>query len=121
MKKIIVSLIVALTTISSTFALDLYEYKVFYKLNNTQTFNSLNHFLKTSKEQENQLKYVFELTEKKVKVALENENEEAADKALWFNLANAKHILSTEQYKNYLTIINMSINGNDNYYFAEKQ
>ncbi len=120
MKKIIVLVIVALTTLSSTFALDLYEYKVFYKLNNEKTFNSLTRFLNTNNEQDDQLKYVFELTEKKIKIALENESDEAAEKAMWFNLGNAKYILTPEQYKNYLIVINMSVNGKDDIYFAEK-
>lgn len=120
MKKIIVLVIVALATLSSTYALDLYEYKVFYKLNNEKTFNSLTRYLNTNSEQENQLKYVFELTEMKIKNALDKENEVAAEKALWFNLGNAKHILTPEQYKNYLVVINMSVNGSDNLFYAEK-
>jgi len=120
MKKIIVLVIVALVTLSSTYALDLYEYKVFYKLNNEKTFNSLTRYLDTNYEQDEQLKYIFELTEKKIKNALEKENEVDAEKALWFNLGNAKYILTPEQYKNYLVVINMSVNGSENALFAEK-
>lgn len=38
MKKIFVLAIIALATVSNSFALDLNEYKVFYKLNNEKTF-----------------------------------------------------------------------------------
>ena len=120
MKKIIISVIVACASLSSTYALDLYEYKVFYKLTNENTFNSLVRYLETNYEQEEQLKYIFELTEKKIKNALEKENEVDAEKALWFNLGNAKNILTPEQYKNYLVVINMSVNGSENEFFAEK-
>jgi len=49
--------------------LDLNEYKVFYKLNDEKTFNSLVRYLDVTDEQEEKLKYVFSLTENKMKNA----------------------------------------------------
>ena len=82
MKKIFVLAIIALATVSNSFALDLNEYKVFYKLNNEKTFNSLSRYLGTSSAQEEQLKYVFTETERKMKSAVGSENDAAAEKAL---------------------------------------
>jgi len=120
MKKIFVLAILALATASSSFALELNEYKVFYKLNNEKTFASLSRYLNTNNEQEDQLKYVFSLTEKKMKNAIGSENEEAAEKAMWFNLGNAKMILTEEQYKKYLVAINLSVNVDNYDFYAEK-
>ena len=78
MKKIFVLAIIALATVSNSFALDLNEYKVFYKLNNEKTFNSLSRYLGTSSAQEEQLKYVFTETERKMKSAVGSENDAAA-------------------------------------------
>lgn len=120
MKKIFVLAILALATATSSFALELNEYKVFYKLNNEKTFASLSRYLDTNNEQEDQLKYVFSLTEKKMKNAIDKENEEAAEKAMWFNLGNAKLILTEEQYKKYLVAINLSVNVENYDFYAEK-
>ncbi len=120
MKKIFVLAIIALATVSNSFALDLNEYKVFYKLNNEKTFTSLSRYLGTSSAQEEQLKYVFTETERKMKSAVGSENDAAAEKALWFNLGNAKHILTADQYKKYLATINLSIYVNSSEFYAEK-
>ena len=119
MKKIFILAVFAITAFANSFALELNEYKVFYKLNNEKTFNSLTRYLDVESEQKEQLKYVFSLTEKKMKNAIENENEVAAEKAMWFNLANAKSILSEEQYKKYLIAINLSVYVDNGEYYAE--
>lgn len=120
MKKILILAIIALTTAVNSFALDLNEYKVFYKLNNEKTFNSLVRYLDAEGDQKEQLRYIFSLTERKMKNALDAENETAAEKAMWFNLANAKSILSVEQYKKYLVAINLSVYVDNGEYYAEK-
>ncbi|MDD3080323.1 MAG: hypothetical protein PHH37_14650 [Paludibacter sp.] len=119
MKKIITLAIIALTIAGNAMALELNEYKVFYKLNNEKTFKSLSRYLDVTDEQADQLKYVFVLTEKKLKNALNAENEVAAEKAMYFNLGNAKYILSEDQYKKYLTAINLSVYVNNSEYYAE--
>lgn len=120
MKKIFMLALLAIATASSSFALELNEYKVFYKLNNEKTFTSLSRYLSTNNEQEEQLRYLFSLTEKKLKSALEKENEAAAEKAMWFNLGNAKLVLTEEQYRKYLVAINLSVNVNNYEFYAEK-
>lgn len=121
MKRIFAIVIVFVAIAAHSYALDLNEYKVFYKLNNDKTFSALNNYLSTDKEQEEQLKYIFELTEKKVKNAVNKEDEEAAEKALWFNLGNVKYVLSPDQYKKYLVAINVTVNTPASDFFAENK
>lgn len=110
-----------LATVSfSASALELNEYKVFNRLNNESTQKSLAVYLQTSEAQAEMLKTVFEKTGEKMKYAIENENEVAAEKAMWFNLANAKNILTPEQYKKYLVAINLTIHSRNYEVLAEK-
>ena len=111
MKKVLVLVMVAFAT--SAFAISPANYKAVYKLNDETTFNSLVRYLDVDDTQADQLKYVFELTENKMKSALKSDKESAVDKVLLFNVANAKYILSDNQYKKYLAVLNLSIN-NDN-------
>ena len=108
MKKVLVLVMVAIAT--SAFAINPGNYKTVYKLNNESTFNALTRYLAVDENQADQLKYVFQLTENKMKSALKSENELAADKVLLFNVANARYILSDEQYKKYLVLLNLSVN-----------
>ena len=108
MKKVLVLVLVTIAT--SAFAINPGNYKAVYKLNNEPTFDALVRYLDVDETQADQLKYVFQLTESKMKSALKSENELAADKVLLFNVANAKYILTDEQYKKYLVVLNLSVN-----------
>ena len=120
MKKIVLLVLFAVAVYTNSFALELNDYKVFCKLNNEVTLNSLSRYLNVSDEQRDQLRYLFELTESKVKSAIYKTDEEAAEKALYFNLGNAKYILSEEQYKKYLVVLNLTVFGNEEVLLAEK-
>jgi hypothetical protein len=121
MKKILVIIMVLVAGATSTFAMNPSDYEVVYKLNNPSTFRGLVRYLKADSEQAETLKYVFELGENKMKTALKAENEVDAEKAMNFNLGNAKNILTAKQYKKYLTIINLTINnGYDEVLLTEK-
>ena len=109
MKKIFSLAIILVAFGASVFAVNPSDYTVFYQLNNTNTFNSLARYLDVDYDQADQLKYVFSLTENKLNSALKADNEKAAEKALRFNLGNAKAILSEVQYKKYLSALNVSI------------
>lgn len=111
MKKIIFMIMVLVAgATTTTKAINPVDCEVFYKLNNETTFNGLMKYLDASGEQEESLKLVFSLTEKKLKDAISNENEGATEKAIDFNVGNVKRALSEEQYKKYLSIINLTIN-----------
>jgi len=112
MKKVLVFVMVAFAT--SVFAINPGNFKAVYKLNNEPTFNALVRYLDVDNSQSDQLKYVFELTENKMRSALKSDNESAIDNALLFNVGNAKYILSENQYRKYLVVLNLSINNNNN-------
>ena len=118
MKKVLVLVMVAFAT--SAFAFNPTNYKAVYKLNNETTFNSLVRYLNADETQADQLKYVFELTENKMKSALKADNETAADKVFIFNAGNAKHILSEDQYKKYLSVLNLSVNNESEELLTQK-
>jgi hypothetical protein len=117
MKKVLVLVMVAFAT--SVFAINPVNYKVVYKLNNETTFNSLARYLNVDDMQADQLKYVFELTENKMKSALKSDNEVSVEKVLLFNVANAKYILSDEQYKKYLVVLNLSVNNDKDEFLTQ--
>jgi hypothetical protein len=110
MKKILVAVLVLVASTTSVFALDTVKYEVFSKLNNESTFYGLVRYLDVDSSQAEKLEFVFSMTEDKMESALRKNNEVAAEKALDFNLANVKSVLSTEQYKKYLGIINATVN-----------
>ena len=116
MKKILVAVLVLVASTTSVFAVDTnkYEYEVFNKMNNESTFNGLVRYLEADYDQAEQLGLVFSMTEKKMKSALKDDNEVAAEKAMYFNLGNVKSVLSEEQYKKYLVLINVSVYNNNN-------
>jgi len=118
MKKVLVLVMVVFAT--SAFAFNPTNYKAVYKLNNETTFNSLVRYLNADDTQAEQLRYVFELTENKMKSALKSDNEAAADKVLMFNVGNAKYILSDSQYKKYLSVLNLSVNNESEELLTQK-
>lgn len=72
MKKIVLSALLMLAVCGSAFAheMELNDYKVFGKLNNETTLRSLVRYLNADEEQHGQLKYIFQLTERKVNLQL---------------------------------------------------
>ena len=109
MKKILVVVLVALSA-TSAFAFDRNDYNVVYKLGNSYVFNSLVRYIDANDEQADQLKYIFELTEQKLSTS---NSDETAEKAMLFNVGNAKYILSRDQYKKYLAVLNTCLFKND--------
>jgi len=120
MKKVLVLVIVMVALATSAFAVSPANYKAVYKLNNEPTFQALVKYLDVDGTQAEQLKYVFELTENKMKSALKSENEAAIDNVLLFNVGNAKYILSESQYRKYLIVLNLSINNNNEELLTQK-
>lgn len=119
-KNILTAMIMLASVSFSASALELNEYKVFNRLSNESTQKSLARYLQASEAQAEMLKTVFEKTGEKMKYAIENENEVAAEKAMWFNLANAKSILTPAQYKKYLVALNLTVHSRNYEVLAEK-
>ena len=114
MKKILMVILGVVVTATSAFALDTTKYSVFSKLSNENTFYGLVRYLDVDNSQAEKLEVVFSMTEEKMESALKKNDEKAAEKAMFFNLGNVKSVLSEEQYKKYLVLINVSVYNNNN-------
>jgi len=110
MKKILIVVFGLVVSATSAFALDTNKYGVFSILNNESTFYGLVSYLDVDNSQAKELDIVFSMTEDKMASALKENNEVAAEKAMYFNLGNVKSVLSEGQYKKYLALINATVN-----------
>jgi len=118
MKKVLVIIMVTFST--GAFALKPVNYKAVYKLNNETTFNGLIHYLNADEMQADQLKFLFDLTEKKLRSALKTNDDNKINKVLIFNIGNAKYILSDKQYRKYLAVLNLSVNTDNVEFLTQK-
>ena len=112
MKKVLVMLAVAIATSGSVFALDLHEYKVFYKLNNETTFKSLSRYLQLNGCQQRNLETEFKSNESDIRAAVQNSDKTAADAVMINHLNKLKNYLNEEQYLKYVTALNATIENN---------
>lgn len=122
MKKLFISAIALLAFSSMSFASD---YEFMNKLNNETTFKSLSRYIKADYDQRSALKYIFSETEKKKDIVEKEIAEGKAtnhdmDKVLYFNLANVKAVLSPDQYRDYLVVLNMTQNNRTAELLSEK-
>lgn len=106
MKKVLVSVVLTFVLAANAFAGN--EVELFSKLNNKATFKSMTRYLGTDWEQNSSLRYVFSLTESKMEAAAKKNDEAAIEKVVNFNLANVKAVLSPEQYRKYLIVLNLT-------------
>jgi hypothetical protein len=121
MKKMMLVLAVLVAGATSTYAVTPVETGVFYTINDKPVFNHLMKYLDADGEQSDNLKYIFEATTSKLKTAAMSGNEAAYNKAVNFNLANAKNILTRSQYVKYLSVINVTLaNRNQELAFSGK-
>ncbi len=125
MKKLIVMIMLvfagASTTMNAQMGLELKDYNFFYKMSNQSTFSSLVRYLEINSEQAEQLRYVNSLTERKLNNANRRESTVAAERAMLFNLGNAKFILSPDQYRKYLIVLNVSRFSNHEEFLADNK
>jgi len=121
MKKILTVVLGLVVSATSAFALDTNKYEAFRKLNNESTFYELVHYLDVDNSQANELEIVFSITEDKMASALKENNEVAAEKAMYFNLANAKSVLGEGQYKKYLALINATVNNSKSNAYSDTE
>ncbi len=112
MKKVLVMLLVAFATYGSTFALDLNEYEVFYKLNNETTMKSLSRYLQLNDCQKSNLVTEFKHNESNIRQAIQNSNAIAAEEAMNLHLSNLKSLLTEEQYNKFVIALNATIDYN---------
>ena len=118
MKKIVIIMMVVFST--GAFAQKPANYKAVYKLNNENTFNGLVHYINANEMQADQLKFLFDLTENKLRSALKTNDDNKINKVLIFNIGNAKYILSDKQYRKYLAVLNLSVNTDNVEFLTQK-
>jgi len=84
---------------------------VIYKLNNENTLKRVAHYLNADYQQKDDLQYVFGESVKRYEKAISKGEsvDQASQKALRFNLANARAILSPDQYKKFIQVLNISV------------
>lgn len=122
MKKLVLSAVAAFAFCSMSFASD---YGFINKLNDESTFKGLTRYIGADYDQREALKYIFSESERK-KEAVEKQiadgkaTNKDLDKVLYFNLANAKAVLSPDQYRNYLIVLNMTENNKAAELLSEK-
>ena len=121
MKKILIVVLGLVVSATSAFALDTNKYEVFSILDNESTFYGLVSYLDVDNNQVEKLDIVFSMTEEKMASALKENNEVAAEKAMYFNLANAKSVLNEGQYKKYLAIINATVNNSKSIDYSDTE
>lgn len=82
------------------------------KLNSETTQKAVARYLNVDFRQNEDLKYVFNESAKKMNRELaKGVNADVAhEKAMNFNLANAKAVLSNDQYRKFVTVLNATMN-----------
>ena len=120
MKKVLVIITVVVAFATSVFAGESSKYTLFSKMNNSKAINGIVQYLEADMDQKSQLQLVLSMTDEKMKLALSEGNEEKAEKALNFNLGNMKILLSEDQYKKYLNLVNVSVNNEEVTFVAER-
>lgn len=108
MKKMLFLVALIAVSMTSASAIDIAKGEVFMKCNQETVFNSLVNYLDMDNFQSNEMKVVFSSTEKQIKNAFKADSQDSIDKAVSYNLGSAKKILTKEQYKKFLYIINLS-------------
>lgn len=118
MKKVLVTLLIAFASVSGSMAMELNEYKVFYKLNNEVTFKSLNRYLKLEECQQIKLKDKFVALENDIKAALSEGDAEAAEQSMNESLEYLRSVLSEEQFDKFVLALNATINNSREILYA---
>ncbi len=118
MKKVLVLVLVAFAT--SVFATEPTNYKAIYKFNNQKNFDDLVRYLNLDETQTDYMMIVFDLTKRRMNSALKTNDEAKINKVLYFNMGNAKYFLSDNQYKKYLSALNLLVNANDVQLFTQR-
>lgn len=124
MKRLFLTVVAALSLGTATFAGNNNTSASFIsKMNEEKTFDGIASYLGVNFDQRDALQYIFNEAERRMANATKNgaSVEEATQKAIYFNLGNARQVLSRDQYLKFVGIVNLTINNEKNYgLFAEK-
>lgn len=84
------------------------SYEFMTKLDDRKTFRAVSSYVGANFEQHDAMRMILETSASKMEKAIEANDEARVTKALNFNLANMRAILTKEQYRKYLTLLNVS-------------
>jgi len=106
MKRLSILLVAILAISINSNAREGEEYKVLWVLNNTTTANNIAEYVDATSDQAEALSDIYYTSVARLTEALTDNDRVEAQKALYYNIANVKAILSPQQYRKYLTILN---------------
>lgn len=106
MKRLSILLVGILIFSINSFAKDGDEYNVLWTLKNSATANAIAEYIEATPEQAQIMDNIYYASVQRLTEALSESSKTEAQKALYFNIANAKAVLSPAQFRKYLTILN---------------
>ena len=109
MKKLFLSLVAVVAFSLSAFASEGSDYQVLPMLKDQSVFSKVTAYVQANYEQRVLMENISTDSAKKLEIALKEGDQKAAQKALFFNLANVKSILSPKQYRRYLVALNLTL------------
>lgn len=109
MKKLLIVLFVSFTTITNINALELGDFRVFYKMNNEITHKSMQRYLELTDCQKQDFHKVFEVSESKFRQALDENDEIAAEEAIRMSMKTLNQLLNDDQYRKFVAILDLTI------------
>ena len=119
MKKLFMLATVAFALSTSAMAQSS-DYDFVTKLGEKKTVNAISNYIGTSFEQYDAVKDILNDSAVKMEDAIKLSDDTAVQKALYFNLANMRAVLSKEQYRKYLAVLNVSYHNKQNLIFVQK-
>jgi hypothetical protein len=112
MKKLILVMMVAMAT--SAFGINPNVAKVFSKMNNAASLKYISNYLNADESQTAELESIFYCTDELLKTSINETTESYAASAVNYNLTSMKSVLSSDQYRKYLVLVNLSITNAEN-------
>lgn len=107
MKKLSLIIIAVLGFSISSFASD--DYKVLPLLTEKSTFTKVVDYVRADYDQRKEIEAIINDSASRLEYALEEGDAKAAERALYYNLANVKSVLTSSQYKKYLSALNIAL------------
>lgn len=107
--------------LSTTFAVaQVSDFEFMTKMNEGKSLKALAKYVEAGFEQYGDMRMVLNSSAYKMEKAIESNDEAQVKKALNFNLANMRAILTKEQYRKYLTLLNVSYYNKQNLLAVKK-
>lgn len=107
MKKLFILVAIVFAVVGSASASNNYGFML--RLGEQKTFNSVMRYIQADYDQKDQMKAMLYDSASRLDRAMKSKDDKAIEKAVYFNLANARNILSVDQYRKYLAVLNITL------------